>query len=112
MELTKADQERVVKWLTEKCGQFRCFCCGTYGWSVEPIATMPVVVDVHTTRVHYHAGVPQITVVCRNCGHLVYFSAGTIGFKPDVAPEPVSNVGAENTNEPPAPPDSGPAGPP
>ena len=94
MKLTEADKSKITDWLSKKCGQMRCFCCGTGQWTLVDAATIGVGFDTHTTRFHYHDGVPVVSVACANCGHLVFFSAMMLGLTPDpVASENVRKNG-------------------
>lgn len=86
MKLSDADRQKIADWIQSKCGQLRCVCCGTARWTLLDFSTLPIGIDLHTTRFHYHAGLPQVTIACEHCAHLVSFSAAMIGFKPD---EPV-----------------------
>lgn len=83
MRLNEADKQRVQLWITSKCGQMRCVCCGTARWTLFDASSLTIGFDVHTTRFHYHEGIPLISVGCENCGHVVFFSANVLGFKPD-----------------------------
>ncbi len=86
MILTEADKKQVVEWLNKKCPQMRCVCCGVGKWAVLEVSTLPIGIDLHTTRFHYHAGLPQVGILCQECGHILYFSANALGFKPDPPP--------------------------
>jgi hypothetical protein len=88
MNLNEADKNRIIEWLEKKCPQMRCLCCGVGRWVVLDISTLPIGIDLHTTRFHYHAGLPQVSIVCQECGHIVHFSASVIGFKPEPPPPP------------------------
>ncbi len=83
MQLTQADKDTVVKWLGDKCGQMRCFCCGQGRWTLMDTGSICIGFDTHTTRFHYHQGIPQVGVACENCGHILYFAAALVGLKPD-----------------------------
>lgn len=83
MQITEQDKKRVLEWVSAKCGGMRCTCCGTGNWTLNDHATIFLGIDVHTTRFFYHAGFPAVSLVCVNCGHVVFFSTGVIGFKPD-----------------------------
>jgi hypothetical protein len=95
MQLSDADKQKITEWIAAKCGQMRCVCCGNGKWILFDFATLSIGFDVHTTRFYYHQGLPQITIACQDCGHLVFFSPGILGLKPD-EPEP-ENIPAENT---------------
>jgi hypothetical protein len=86
MELSQADRDKIADWLNQKCGQMRCTCCGYGRWEIVPMATLPIVIDLHSTRFFYSQGVPQIGVLCANCGHTLFFNPGVIGIKPDEPP--------------------------
>lgn len=86
MKFSQADMDKARNWLAQKCGQMRCFCCGSGRWTLAEFASINIGFDVHSTRFHYHEGIPVIAVVCENCGHVVQFAAGVMGFKPDAPP--------------------------
>jgi len=86
MLLTDADKTKISEWLNAKCGKLRCICCGHGQWSLIDMSGLSIGFDVHSTRFHYHEGVPFVSIVCLNCAHLVHFSTAVMGFKPDVPP--------------------------
>jgi hypothetical protein len=90
MTLSQEDQERITAWIAEKCGQMRCTACGfgKWTWTILDLATLPIGYDLHTTRFLYHQGVPQVSFVCGNCGHMLFFNTSVLGIKPD-EPKPV-----------------------
>ncbi|MGI9043938.1 MAG: hypothetical protein ACR2GK_07400 [Gemmatimonadaceae bacterium] len=90
MQLNDADKEKVLQWVQEKCGAMRCICCGTGNWELVQNGAIILGFDVRTTRFHYHEGIPIISIVCTNCGHVVSFAAGVMGFKPEPPPSPPS----------------------
>jgi hypothetical protein len=98
MKLSEDDKQRIVSWLSEKCGQMRCHCCGTGKWTLADISLISLGYNIHNTRFHYHEGIPQIPIVCNNCGHIVFFSPVIIGFKPD-APEPPTQGNSTSTQD-------------
>jgi ribosomal protein S27E len=61
----------------------RCTCCGNSQWTLMDMATLPIAVDLHTTRFFYSQGIPQISIMCANCGHTLYFNPVVMGIKPD-----------------------------
>lgn len=83
MELSESDKQRIIHWLRDKCGNMRCTCCGMANWEVLPAATIPIGIDLHSTRFFYSQGIPQVSVACTNCGHMLFFNSGLLGFKPD-----------------------------
>lgn len=83
MDLSEADQQKIADWIKQKCGQMRCTCCGESGWRLAQMATLPIGVNLHSTRFFYSAGIPHIEVCCTNCGHTLFFNPGIMGFKPD-----------------------------
>lgn len=71
----------------------------------QVISSQNVGYDLHATRFHYHEGVPQITLACNNCGHMLFFSPAVIGIQPDVperveipSEKPVEDGVAGSTN--------------
>jgi hypothetical protein len=78
MKLTDNDQHIVREWLSEKCGSLRCFCCGTASW-VTGGSFVNVGYDLHTGNIFYHDGIPQVSIVCSNCGYIMSFSTAVIG---------------------------------
>lgn len=88
MNLNNDDMEKVKKWIYEKNNNLKCFACGNSIWDIQNISTIPIGYDVHSTRFHYHNGIPQISIICRNCGYIMHYSANIMGFKPDI-PEQV-----------------------
>jgi len=86
MQLNDADRQRILSWITEKCGQMRCTCCGQGNWTLIDAATLPIGIDLHTTRFFYSQGVPQISIACTNCGHMLFFNTGIMGFRPEEPP--------------------------
>lgn len=86
MMLTEKDKEKVLAWVSSKCGQMRCVCCGEGKWSLFDSSSLAIGFDVHTTRFHYHQGIPLVSIVCTNCAHVVFFSSSVMGFKPDEPP--------------------------
>jgi len=93
MKLNENDQKEIIEWINKKCGQMRCTCCGLGNWSVLDMSTLSLGYDLHSTRFHYHDGIPKITLMCTNCGHMLSFNPNIIGFKPDLPAQ--SNPGEE-----------------
>jgi hypothetical protein len=83
MKLTTDDQEKVKAWITDKCGNMRCFCCGMPNWNIVDIASLSIAMNPKSGRVFYSQGIPVANVVCANCGHVVTFSANMLGLKPE-----------------------------
>ena len=96
MKLSEADKQKILAWLNTKCGPMRCTCCGLGQWTLVDICTLTIGHDIHTTRFHYHEGIPQVTVACNNCGHMIFFNPAIMGFKPDQPPQ-ASEVQPTNT---------------
>lgn len=83
MKLSEDDKQKITNWIQDKCGNMRCTCCGYGQWQLMDFATLPIGFDVRSTRFFYHQGLPQISVVCTNCGHIKNFSPGVMGIKPE-----------------------------
>ena len=96
MQLTDDDKKRIAAWIEEKCGVMRCTCCGNAKWELVGFATLPIGFDLHTTRFFYSQGLPQISIACINCGHMLFFNSNILGFKPD-EPPPVQIPPEETT---------------
>lgn len=86
MLINDEDKQEIIDWLSGKCGQMRCTCCGYGKWEVIPLATLPIAMDLRSTRFFYSQGLPQVGVLCTNCGHILYFSPSVMGIKPDELP--------------------------
>jgi len=86
MQLTDDDRKLIGEWITSKCGAMRCFCCGNNRWDLIPIGGMWIGFNTRTTRFHYADGIAVVYIACVSCGHVVPFSAGMIGLKPDPPP--------------------------
>lgn len=96
MPLTQTDQEKVSRWLEEKCGNLRCSCCGFGRWSILDIATMPIGFNLYSTQFLYNQGVPQVTIFCTHCGHMLFFNPDVIGLLPK---GPAQDSGPEQEEE-------------
>ena len=84
VQLTEEDLEKVKKWLEERAGQgFRCFVCGLGHWSILPNVAITSMFDTYTGRIFYMDGIPQVAVLCNDCGHIVWFSARVMGLLPE-----------------------------
>jgi hypothetical protein len=86
MLLSQEDQNRFREWIEKKCGALRCTCCGRGQWEIAPFASILLAVDTHTTRFFYHQGIPLVSLTCKDCGHMVFFSANIVGFLADQPP--------------------------
>jgi RNase P subunit RPR2 len=56
-------------------------------------------VDTHSTRFFYHQGIPHVSIACSDCGHMVFFNAGILGFKPDPPEEEIVPEDDAQSNE-------------
>lgn len=92
MTINAEDRDRIVKWLEQKCGQMRCTCCGHARWELLELATLPIGIDLRSTRFYYSQGILQVTIACTNCGHMLFFNPAIMGIKPDEPP--VETAGA------------------
>jgi|GEM_PF-1388656 len=90
MQLTEADKQKIADWINDKCGLLRCICCGMSQWTLLDGATIQIGFNLHTTRFHYHEGIPMVSIACTRCGYMLFFNAGVIGFTPD--PPPLAEV--------------------
>ena len=95
MKLTEDDRKRLIAWISDKCGALKCMCCGggnNAQWAVGDTSNVLLGFDLHSTRFHYHEGTTQVTLICSNCGHMLAFNPGVIGFRPDVPDAPEGDV--------------------
>jgi hypothetical protein len=67
-------------------------------WELLDNAAIQIGFDTHTTRFHYHEGVPVVSVACENCAHVINFAAVLIGLKPDQPPQGASPAGQRAPN--------------
>ena len=86
MQLTETDRKQIEDWIKEKCGQMRCTCCGYANFTIINVATLPIAFNLHSTRFFYAQGIPQVAIACTNCGHMLFFNTGIMGFQPDEPP--------------------------
>ena len=88
MPFTQDDLEKIKAWIGDHCGAIRCFMCGAGQWDIQADnAVLPVFYDTSSGRIHYMGGVPLVALVCRKCGHTVFFSTQSMGFIPQPPPE-------------------------
>lgn len=86
MKLSDQHRKVVTDWLSERCGQMRCFCCGNGKWQVVDLSGIQVGFDLKTTRFHYHEGLPLVYVACEHCAHIVSFAPAIMGIRADQPP--------------------------
>ena len=101
MKLTEEDKQRIVSWISDKCGPLKCTCCGGGNktqWSIAEASNVLLGFDLHSTRFHYHEGTTMVNLICSNCGYMLAFNPGIMGFKPDVPDAPVETV-SEDEND-------------
>ena len=87
MTLTPENQKIIQEWITTKCGAMKCFCCGQSLLTLIDFSSLQIGFDVNTTRFHYNQGLPLISIICNNCGHVIQFNPGAMGIKPEIVPE-------------------------
>ena len=92
MTLSEEDKKIILDWINEKCGAMRCTCCGYGNWTLVDFSTMPIGIDVRTTRYYYAQGLPQVSIACTNCGHLLFFSPKIMGIEPHAPEEKKTNI--------------------
>lgn len=98
MQISETNKERIGAWINEKCGQMRCTCCGHGNWTLIDGSTLPIGIDLQTTRFFYSQGIPQISILCQNCGHMLFFNPAVMGIEPD-KPEVVEPIKTEEADE-------------
>ena len=82
MQLSVQDQNRFREWIQNKPGLMRCTCCGLGNWEIG-LGGIVLGIDLRSTRFFYHQGLPVVSLICKNCGQVLFFSAAVMGFKPD-----------------------------
>ncbi|MGD9108467.1 MAG: hypothetical protein PVI75_04780 [Gammaproteobacteria bacterium] len=82
MQLSEENRNKILEWIKEKCGVLRCVCCGNAKWQLGQSSTLSIGFDLESTRFFYAQGIPQISIVCEHCGHIVNFSPAVMGIKP------------------------------
>jgi|SRR5690625_805730 len=92
MNLSEEDKKIILDWINEKCGVMRCNCCGNAKWELVGFSTLPIGYDVRSTRYFYAQGLPQVTIACINCGHLLFFSPTIMGIEPIQPEEKETNI--------------------
>jgi hypothetical protein len=103
MPLDQAGRQTVQNWLTTKCPNLACPCCGSKTLSVEDVV---VAHPLHGTHVVGGRGMPMVAVLCSACANALLFSAIAIGILPRTAPP--SGAGGLGAGTPaPAPADVG-----
>ena len=92
MKLSKEDKKHVLEWINDKCGMMRCTCCGHAKWDLVGFSTTPIGYDVRTTRYFYAQGLPQVTIACLHCGHLLFFSPQIMGIESEMPEEKDTDI--------------------
>jgi hypothetical protein len=95
MALDKANEEKVVQWLTTK-GQLVCPLCKGVAWGIGDLVGVPVVPTPLSGPILNFAGSPvslQVQLTCIGCAHVVFFAAAPIGITAHPKPETVGLPG-------------------
>lgn len=75
------DVKKVQNWLATKAPNLKCPSCGGKDFAAEQIVGAAIVgPDNGLSLGGPH--VPELLVVCSNCGHIIHFSATMIGVSP------------------------------
>lgn len=78
MALTEAQQQQLRNWLDSKGAKPGCSVCGHTKWDAGDITNAPVF------RPHESPpstlSIPEVQVVCANCGYIMHFSAAQVGL--------------------------------
>lgn len=87
MKISEENKKIIVDWVSEKCGQLRCTCCGNNQLTLVEISNIQIGFDLDSTRFHYHEGLATASIACNNCGYLMQFATAAMGIKPKPIPE-------------------------
>ncbi len=93
--ISKENQEKIYKWLNEKCIALRCFCCGIKDLSLVGEATSSIGYNLDTTRMYYGVAIPSVQIICKNCGYIHHFNPMVMGVtqkESSEMPEAVSSA--------------------
>ncbi len=77
---SKEKQEKAIKWLEEKWKNKQCECCGENDWEVLDHLVTPVRYDESGISLSNVRLIPQIIIVCINCGYTKYFNSVIMGI--------------------------------
>jgi len=99
MIMTKENEALIVEWIKEKCGNLRCICCGNGKWQLSNISMVLIGFNLETTRFHYHEGMPTVSIVCKDCGHIEFFASNVIGIQPKPTKEEKVEIAKEAKKE-------------
>jgi hypothetical protein len=81
-------QPGTIAWLQAKLPNLRCPLCGTEGFIIGELLASPVMLN---NVINVAQAVPLVPVVCRNCGHVLLFSAVLMGLAPPSEPRLPTN---------------------
>ncbi len=79
--LSKDEQIRIITAFVDKCPDYKCPICSSTkfkfmnGYIMMPLQTSPEKLS-HSTS----SGLPCISVVCEQCGHVSFFNAINLGL--------------------------------
>jgi predicted nucleic-acid-binding Zn-ribbon protein len=73
------NRDVVAKWLESHAPRMSCSCCGLKNFTVDESVAMTSSLADTKGRINYLAGVPLVSLVCSNCGHVAFFSAKMLG---------------------------------
>ena len=79
MPLSQTDIRKVQRWIQDKASANKCSICGSNNWSVSNEIAFLLTADNNTGRINHLDGTPLVVVTCRECGHVMPFSAIVVG---------------------------------
>ncbi len=87
-KLTAEEQGRAAAWIA-KHHKDHCPSCGEGPWIVPEHLVQPVTLGADQSLVLGGPGYPQVMLLCRTCGHTLFFNAVVMGLiKPGSSSEP------------------------
>jgi hypothetical protein len=75
----ESHKAKVDAWLNEKCPTLRCSACGKDSFGLPPLGIIP---EVTGMPMWLGGGMPVMSLVCVECGHIELFSAMVMGLFP------------------------------
>lgn len=75
---SKEKQDIALKWLEDKWPRKVCDICGNMNWNL--FQSMIVPMNFENGRIVDGKVMPQVAVVCANCGNTKFFSAVLVGI--------------------------------
>jgi predicted nucleic-acid-binding Zn-ribbon protein len=79
MPLTNSEVDRMTAWLQTRGVNATCPACAKKQWGLGEIISQPVANRLGSDMSAEH--MPAVTLVCGNCGYIMFFSAKLVGLR-------------------------------